>query len=66
MNCQKYFMNNSALFTRKENHVKDEKGNLRIKAFYCPGMTNGKGNKAVVDGKELEGTLFNTNQTLIK
>ena len=39
---------------------KDDKGNLRIKAAYMSGMTytEGRGKKAVVDGKELEGTLF--------
>ena len=44
---------------------KDEQGNLRVKAAYYPGMTNGKGNKAVVDGKELEGTLFDTPELLL-
>ncbi len=41
---------------------KDDKGNLRIKAAFMPGMTytEGKGKKAVVNGKELEGTLFDT------
>ena len=39
---------------------KDDKGNLRIKAAFMPGMTytEGRGKKAVVNGKELEGTLF--------
>ena len=44
---------------------KDAEGNLRVKAAYYPGMTNGKGNKAVVDGKELEGTLFDTPELLL-
>ena len=44
---------------------KDEQGNLRVKAAYYPGMTNGKGNKAVVDGKELDGTLFDTPELLL-
>ena len=44
---------------------KDEQGHLRIKAAYYPGMTNGKGNKAVVGGKELEGTLFDTPELLL-
>lgn len=44
---------------------KDEQGNLRVKAAYYPGMTNGKGNKAVVDGKELEGTLFDTPELML-
>jgi len=44
---------------------KDEQGNLRVKAAYYPGMTNGKGHKAVVDGKELEGTLFDTAELML-
>lgn len=44
---------------------KDEQGNLRVKAAYYPGMTNGKGNKAVVDGKELDGTLFDTPELML-
>ena len=44
---------------------KDEEGRLRVKAAYCPGMTNGKGKKAMVDGKELEGTLFDTPELLL-
>lgn len=46
---------------------KDDKGNLRIKAAYMPGMTytEGKGKKAVVDGKELEGTLFDTPEMIL-
>ena len=41
---------------------KDENGNLRIKAVYMSGMTytEGKGKKAVVDGKEVDGSLFDT------
>lgn len=44
---------------------KDEQGNLRVKAAYYPGMTNGKGNKAVVDGEVLEGTLFDTPELML-
>ena len=46
---------------------KDDKGNLRIKAAYMPGMTytEGRGKKAVVDGKELEGTLFDTSEMIL-
>ena len=46
---------------------KDENGNLRIKAVYMSGMTytDGKGKKAVVDGKELEGTLFDTPEMIL-
>ena len=44
---------------------KDAEGNLRVKAAYYPGMTNGKGNKAVVDGKELDGTLFDTPELML-
>ena len=46
---------------------KDDKGNLRIKAAYMSGMTytEGRGNKAVVDGKELEGTLFDTPEMIL-
>ena len=41
---------------------KDENGNLRIKSVFMPGMTytQGKGKKAVVDGKEVDGSLFDT------
>ena len=41
---------------------KDENGNLRIKAVYMSGMTytEGRGKKAVVDGKEVDGSLFDT------
>ena len=41
---------------------KDENGNLRIKAVYMSGMTytEGKGKKAVVDGKEVDGSIFDT------
>ena len=41
---------------------KDENGNLRIKAVYMSGMTytEGKGKKAVIDGKEVDGSLFDT------
>ena len=41
---------------------KDENGNLRIKAVYMSGMTytDGKGKKAVIDGKEVDGSLFDT------
>lgn len=52
-------------FDQTQPAFKDEEGNLRIKAVYCPGMTNGKGNKAVVDGKELEGTLFDTPELML-
>ena len=46
---------------------KDDKGNLRIKAAYMSGMTytEGRGKKAVVDGKELEGTLFDTPEMIL-
>ena len=46
---------------------KDDKGNLRIKAAYMSGMTytEGRGKKAVVDGKELEGTLFDTSEMIL-
>ena len=41
---------------------KDENGNLRIKSVFMPGMTytQGKGKKAVVDGKEVDGSIFDT------
>ena len=41
---------------------KDDKGNLRIKAAYMSGMTytEGRGKKAVVDGKEVDGSIFDT------
>ncbi|MBQ2674192.1 MAG: S8 family serine peptidase [Prevotella sp.] len=46
---------------------KDENGNLRIKAAFMPGMTytEGRGKKAVVNGKELEGTLFDTPEMIL-
>lgn len=46
---------------------KDDKGNLRIKAVYMSGMTytDGKGKKAVIDGKELDGTLFDTPEMIL-
>ena len=46
---------------------KDDKGNLRIKAVYMSGMTytDGKGQKAVIDGKELDGTLFDTPEMIL-
>lgn len=46
---------------------KDDKGNLRIKAAYMSGMTytEGRGKKAVVDGKELEGTLFDIPEMIL-
>lgn len=46
---------------------KDDKGNLRIKAVYMSGMTytDGKGEKAVIDGKELDGTLFDTPEMIL-
>lgn len=46
---------------------KDENGNLRIKAVYMSGMTytEGRGKKAVVDGKEVDGSLFDTPEMIL-
>ena len=46
---------------------KDENGNLRIKAVYMSGMTytEGKGKKAVIDGKEVDGSLFDTPEMIL-
>lgn len=46
---------------------KDENGNLRIKAVYMSGMTytDGKGKKAVIDGKEVDGSLFDTPEMIL-
>lgn len=44
---------------------KDASNNLRIKAVYNPGMTDAKANKAVIDGKEAEGSLYDTPELIL-
>ena len=44
---------------------KDENGKLRIKSVYLSGQNLTSGKKAVIDGKEIEGTLFDTPEEIL-
>lgn len=44
---------------------KDENGKLRIKSVYLPGQILNAGKKAVIDGKEAEGSLFDTPEEIL-
>ena len=44
---------------------KDENGKLRIKSVYLPGQTLEAGKKAVIDGKEAEGSLFDKPEEIL-
>lgn len=44
---------------------KDADGKLRIKSVYLPGYILKAGKKAVIDGKEVEGTLFDTPEEIL-
>ena len=44
---------------------KDNNNNLRIKAVYYPGITDTKAHKAIIDGKKVDGSLYDTPELIL-